>query len=161
MIDINEAMTNIKIAEAYWLAMKVEEDGYAFYDKAISMTENARAKEDLEFLRDQEKGHKMFFEKLLKDTGEEYTENPDSPLYAWVKENLIDPVKKSLEENPPNTYSDALLTGMTLEDRSIELYKKLAKVAEAKENKKAIKNIIKEERKHKKFLTAVLRYSVA
>lgn len=159
MTDLKNAIINMDIAEAFGLAAKVEDDGYAFYDKAITMTDNARAVEDLTFLRDQEKGHKTLFEKFLKDSGKEYKGNSDSPLYNWVNANLISPAQTALEKKSPQTYKEAISIGLKLEDNSILLYKTLAKEVESKETKKAIKQIIKEEQKHKKFLNAILRYS--
>lgn len=159
MADLKEAIVNLEIGEAYGLAIKVEEDGYALYQKAIELTDNDRAKEDLEFLRDQEKGHKIFFEKLLKDTGKEFKADSGSPLYAWVKENLITPVQSALEKSTIKSYQDVLYIGIKLEDNSIQFYKELKKATESKENKKAIIKIIKEEQRHKKFLNAVLKYS--
>ena len=89
----------------------MEKDGYILYQKAIKMTDNTRAKEDLEFLRDQEKEHKAFFEKLLKDTGNEYKADSESALYVWVKKNLMDPVQKALEESTFKSFHAVLSIG--------------------------------------------------
>jgi len=159
MIKLSEAVTDLDISEAYGLAIKAEEDGSALYQKAIEMTDNPRAKEDLVFLRDQEKGHKAFFEKLLRDTGKEYKAESGSELYLWVKENLFNPIQNALDNSAPKTYRDSLSLGIELEEKSIRFYKELKKAAESKETQKAIGKIIKEEKRHKRFLNAVLTYS--
>lgn len=159
MSELKEAIADFEISEAYGLAIKVEEDGFALYQKALKMTDNSRAKEDLEFLRDQEMGHKVFFEKLLKETGKEYKTESGSALYLWVTENLFRPIKQALENNSIRSYKDVLSIGIEIEEKSILLYKELKKAAEDKENKKAIAEIIKEEQRHKTFLVNILRYS--
>ena len=159
MAELKDAVVNMDITEAYGLAVQVEEDGYALYQKAIEITENERAVEDLEFLRDQEKGHKAYFEKLLKSTGKEYNAGSDSPLYKWVEENLISPVRAILDKKTPESFQEALRLGLELEENSIRFYKEMKKASDSKENSKAINKIIAEEKRHKKFLTAVLRYS--
>ncbi len=159
MADLKDALEKIDIAEAFGLAIKVEEDGYAFYDKASQLAEDKRTKEDLTFLRDQEKGHKLYFEKLLKETGKDYKEDPGSALYAWVKKQLIDPVQNALEKNPPKTSDEAVQIGIRLETNSVQLYKSIRKATDSKEIKKAIKKIIREEQSHREFLKAILKYS--
>mgnify|MGYP005636070055 CR=1 FL=1 len=159
MDKLNEAFTNLEISEAFGLAIKVEEDGYTLYQKTIEMTDNPRAKEDLEFLRDQEKGHKVFFEKLLKDTGKEYKADSESALYVWVKENLMAPIQKAIENNTLQSFHAVLSIGMELEKKSIQFYKQLKNAADSKENKKAINKIIKEEKRHQKFLKFIIKYS--
>ncbi len=160
MTNLKEAFSSFNPAEAFGLAVRIEKDGFALYQKAIDRTENERAKDDLKFLRDQEAGHQAVYEKLLKATGKEYVENADSPLYAWVKENMIQPVQAALEKEPPQNYKEALLIGLALEDKSIEFYKMLKKKSESKDDKKAITGIIREEKRHKNFLNAVMRYSL-
>ncbi len=159
MDELNKAFVNLEISEAFGLAIKVEEDGYILYQKVIKMTDSSRAKEDLEFLRDQEKVHKAFFEKLLKDTGKEYKADSGSALNVWVKENLMDPVKEALEKSTLQSFHAALSIGMELEEKSIQFYMQLKKAVDSKENKKAVNKIIKEEKRHQKFLKFILKYS--
>lgn len=159
MGDLKEALADFVLSEAAGLAVQIEEDGYALYQKALDLTENPRAKEDLEFLRDQEKGHKVFFERLLKTTGKEYKPNPGSALHIWVKDNLFSPVKKALDKGPIKTFKQALAIGIEVEEKSVIFYKELKKFAKDKESKDAIAQIIKEEQRHQKFLNAILRYS--
>ena len=159
MDKLNDAFVNLEISEAFGLAIKIEKDGYTLYEKAIKMTDNPRAKEDLEFLRDQEIGHKVFFEKLLKDTGKEYKENSESALYMWVKENLMAPVQKALEKSNLQSLHAVLSIGIELEEKSIQFYKQLKKAADSKENKRVINKIIQEEKRHKKFIKFILKYS--
>ncbi len=159
MADLKEALENLDIAEAYGLAIKVEEDGFAFYDKASQLAEDKKTKEDLAFLRDQEKGHKLYFEKLLKETGKDYKEDTSSALHAWVNKQLVEPVKKALEQNPPKTSDEAVQIGIRLETNSVLLYKSIRKATDSKDIKKAIKKIIREEQSHREFLKAILKYS--
>ena len=158
MTDLKAALDTLDVAEAYGLAVQIEEDGYKLYDKVAGMTKDDKAKQDLIFLRDQEKGHKAYFEKLLKESGTEYNEKPDSPLHAWVKENLMTPAQDALKTAPAN-YKEALTIGIKLEERSVRFYTAIKKAAESKEIKKAVTKIIKEEKRHRKFISIVLKYS--
>ena len=158
MADLKEAAANLDIAEAYGLAIKAEEDGFALYQKAIEMTDNPRAREDLGFLRDQEKGHKAYFEKLLKETGREYKADSGSALGQWVRENLFGPAEEALGKSAPKTYKQSLSMGISIEENSIRFYKELKKAAPA-ENRKVLGTIIREEKRHRKFLGAILKYS--
>lgn len=80
-------------------------------------------------------------------------------MYAWFKENLIDPAQKAFEKNTPESTEAVLNIGLNLEVKSIQFYKILLKSTESKENQKAFKTIIKEEKKHEKFLGTLLKYS--
>ena len=159
MADLKGIFTDFSLAEAYGLAVKVETDGYTFYESALQLAGDDRMKEDLEFLRDQEKGHKRLFEKLLKDSGQDYRDGSGSPLSVWAENELFTPLRDILEKNPPRTSEEALRIGLDMETRSIELYKKLKKEAKSKDDKTALGKVIKEEQNHKKFLKAILKYS--
>ncbi|TFG61778.1 MAG: hypothetical protein E4H36_09590, partial [Spirochaetales bacterium] len=60
---MSEAMDikNFNIAEAFKLAISVEEEGFKFYDDIVKNTDNVRVKNEIAYLRDEEMKHKAFF----------------------------------------------------------------------------------------------------
>jgi rubrerythrin len=151
-------LSDLDLAEAYSLAIAAEEEGYNFYNKIIEKTESVRAKNELAYLRDEEKKHKEIFEKLLQDSGQEFVKNEESDLSCWVEAEIVGPMKEALEKNLPETSHEALKVGVILEDKSIDMFERMKGIAKDKESVKAIKNVLKEEKKHKKRLNIIMAY---
>lgn len=151
-------LSDVDLAEAYSLAITMEDEGYKFYDKIIAKMDNVRAKNELSYLRDEEKKHKEIFEKLLKDSGKEFVKNEESTLHCWVEAEIVGPMNEALEKHLPESSHEALKVGIILEDKSIDLFERLKQASKDKDSIKAIKDVLKEEKKHKKRLNIIMAY---
>ena len=151
-------LSDLDLAEAYSLAITMEEEGYKFYDKIIEQTDNVRAKNELTYLRDEEQKHKEIFEKLLRDSGQDYVKNEESDLHCWVDAEIVVPMQEALEKHLPDSSHEALKVGVILENKSIDLFERLKGISKDKDSVKAIKDVLKEEKKHKKRLNIIMAY---
>jgi len=151
-------LSDLDVAEAYSLAVTLEDEGYKFYNNIIEKLDDVRVKNELTYLRDEELKHKAIFEKLLKNTGEEFVKNEKSDLHCWVNEQIVEPMKEALEKELPSSATQALRVGILLEDKAIQMFDRIRQIVSDKEGIKAIKNVLKEEKKHKKRLTIILAY---
>ncbi len=151
-------LADVDLAEAYSLAITMEESGYAFYDKIIEKLENVRAKNELTYLRDEEKKHKEIFEKLLKDSGKDFVKDEESTLHCWVDAEIVGPMQEALDKHLPESTHEALKVGVVLEEKSIDLFERLKQATKDKDSVKAIKDVLKEEKKHKKRLNIIMAY---
>lgn len=151
-------LSELDLAEAYSLAIEMEKDGYNFYDEVIKKIDNVRAKNELTYLRDEEKKHQEIFEKLLKDSGKEFVKNEESALHCWVQAEIVDPMKEALEKQLPHSAHSALKMGVIFEEKTIDMFERMKKSTKDKDALKAIKEVLKEEKKHKKRLTIIMAY---
>lgn len=158
MANACPAIDSIDVSEAYSLAITIEDEGYKFYEALAEKAENVQAKNELKYLRDEEKKHKAMFEKCLKDSGEEFKEDQSSVLHCWADEEIIKPMADALNEEKPTSSSEALRLGVQLEGKTIEFLESLKNAVKDKESLNALKNVIKEEKKHKKRLNIILAY---
>jgi rubrerythrin len=158
MANACPAIDSLDVAEAYSLAITIEDEGYKFYDALAEKAESVQAKNELNYLRDEEKKHKAMFEKCLKDSGEEYKRDESSVLHCWADEEIIKPMADALNANTPATSSEALRLGVQLEGKTIEFLESMKQAVKDKESLDAIKTVIKEEKKHKKRLNIILAY---
>ena len=95
-------LSDLDLAEAYSLAITMEDEGFNFYNKIIEKTDNVRAKNELTYLRDEEKKHKEIFEKLLKDSGEDFVKNEESDLHCWVNAEIVSRCRKHWKNSCPS-----------------------------------------------------------
>jgi len=151
-------ITDLDLAEAFSLAITMEDEGYKFYDGVLQKLENQRAKNELAYLRDEELKHKNLFTKLLKDSGNEFVKNEESDLHCWVNDQIITPMQEALEKMEPRSAQQALQMGVQLESMAIDMFERLKKIVKDKESAKAIKEVLKVEKKHKKLLTIIMAY---
>ena len=152
------SIDSVDVVEAYSLAITIEEAGVQFYQKLIDNSDSEQAKNELTYLKEQEMKHKEIFKNLLKEIGGEEMKDETSDLHCWVDDNLIKPMAEAVEKHLPGSSHEALRVGARMEEQVIELFYELKNAAETKEAAKAIKNIIKEEKKHKKLVNIILAY---
>ena len=67
-------------------------------------------------------------------------------------------MQEALEKQLPESSHEALKVGVILEDKSIDLFERLKKIAKDKDSVKAVKDVLKEEKKHKKRLNIIMAY---
>lgn len=150
-------ITDFNEFEAYRIACKIEEDGIRFYKKLFGFIDNHGVKETLEFLLAEEHKHLLFFQKCLsalRESSEDPSEYND--LLTSMDYGIFDlKLKLDASENFIKGIKEALGIGIRIEDRSIEFYQACMNAIHHKAPKKELKNIIEEEKKHKKLLMGI------
>ena len=153
-IDIKD----FDIAEAYKLAISVEEEGYKFYDDIVRNTENVRVKNELAYLRDEEQKHKAFFQKCMKNEKAPAETVANKGLRAWIDTEVLSPVREFYKTSSPSNNNEALRVGAVVEKKTIAFFEALKKRVTDSAVLKDLDAIIEEEIKHLKRINILLAY---
>jgi len=152
--------------EVLEMAVRIEENGAAFYRKAASLQSDATNCQFLEKLASMEDRHKVVFEKMKKSLSEtEKTEtvfDPEGPLSLYLA-SMAD--RHSGEGSPmvaealtgEEKMDEIVTIAIGLEKESILFYDGLRDMVPLKYGKGKIDEIIREERKHIVQLSAFLK----
>ena len=142
---------NIGASEVLQFAIKIEENGYDFYNKVAEANEDEKIKNLFVFLADEEVKHKETFETMLPEIEKyEPTEAYPPEYFEYLRayaDNII--FKKGVEKELSGGLEPASAVdfGMIIEVDSIAYYNEIKNFV-PEEQKRMIDKIISEERKH-------------
>lgn len=151
------------IEEIYLTALKMEEKGKTFYEKAITLCENKTGKEIFSILMNEELVHVKRIQTIYYSL-----KNNKKWTSDWKKENMntrnlndffVDIVKTHKMEKIGS--ADDLISidiGIDFENKSIEFYKQREKEATDPDEKEFIRKMIIEETKHFDSLEDIKTY---
>jgi rubrerythrin len=151
--------------EVFEMAIRIEENGAAFYRKAAGLQPDAETKKFLEDLAMMEEGHKKTFTEMranLTDKekgGTVFDPQHELSLYlASMADTMGGEGKPSAAEalTGNETLEDILNTALGLEKDSILFYVGLKNAVPPKHGQEKIEEIIKEEQSHVAQLTNIL-----
>jgi len=156
--------------EVFEMAIRIEENGAAFYRKAAGLQSNAKNREFLEKLAAMEDGHKATFEQMRKSLtenekgGKVFDPHDELSLYLSAMADThggegSPSVADSLTGT--ETMEEVLTTAIGLEKESILFYLGLKDMVPPKYGRERIDGIIQEERSHIAQLTSLLGKSKA
>jgi rubrerythrin len=152
--------------EVFEMAIRIEDNGAAFYRKAASLQSDASNREFLETLAVMEDHHRLAFEKMRKRLAEgEKTEtvfDPEDELAHYLS-SMAD--RHGGEGSPvvadgltgEETMAEIINTAIGLEKESILFYVGLKDMVPVEYGKDKIEEIIREEQRHIVQLKAFLR----
>lgn len=147
------------ITDALDTAMEMEKEGYDVYISAAKRTGNKFGRATLEAIAKKELDHMKAIENYSKNISQAILMiNPQDkeyyirPIMAAIKNDLNAVPSKDLE------LQKAYKIAMGLEQRSYDLYKKLASEAEDKQMEKFFKFLMGEENIHYELLQETLQY---
>lgn len=158
-------MTGFNADEVFEMAIRIEENGAAFYRKAAGFQSDAQTKEFLEGLAVMEDGHKETFTEMratLADKekgGTVFDPQEELSLYlASMADTMGGEGKPSAAEalTGSETLEDIVNTALGLEKDSILFYVGLKNAVPPKYGQEKIEEIIKEEQGHVAQLTNIL-----
>jgi rubrerythrin len=153
-------------AEVFEMAVRIEENGAAFYRKAADLQEDPSDKNFLETLAHMEDRHKSDFEQMkaaVSDLEKSQTVfDPNEELFIYLKAmadahvgegnpNVVDQFTGS------ETMAEIIQTAIGLEKESIIFYDGLKDLVPPKLGRDKITTIINEEKKHVVQLTGFLK----
>ncbi|MBF0205079.1 MAG: ferritin family protein [Desulfamplus sp.] len=157
---------NFNADEIFKVAIRIEENGAAFYRKAASLQKEEDNQKFLNQLAKMEDNHKVSFEKMQKELSEMEKGNtvfdPEEELGLYLSAMADahggegDPkVAESLTQDQP--MKDILKIAISLEKESILFYLGIKNLLPPKYGQDKIDNIIKEEQKHIAQLNTFLK----
>lgn len=145
-------MALLSASEVFQFAVKIEENGFAFYNRYAETLPSGKSKEMFTFLADEEKKHiKVFSDMLGKIEDFKQTVNYPDEYFTYLHsyaDNLI--FKKGELEKEISAIEDektAVSFGIRRELESILYYQEIKSFVPDKESH-LIERIIAEERKH-------------
>jgi rubrerythrin len=125
-----------QVLAALGRALKLEQDGYAFYTQAAERVRDATCKQTMRSLAEDEKVHEAMIVRQLEAMSEEgdFVVLPNiEPVDADLSEAILPPdpdrVAKRVGENPDEL--EALLMAIEIEVRSYDLYRQAAQDTES------------------------------
>lgn len=160
------ASYNFNAEEVFEMAVRIEENGAAFYRKAAELQNDQNDKDFLMTLAKMEDRHKISFEEMKKELSKEQTAqtvfDPNDELSLYL-EAMAD--AHGGEGDPDvlelltgkETMEDIVRTAIGLEKKSILFYVGIEDLVPAKLGRDKIDEIIREERKHIAQLTGFLQ----
>ena len=143
-------MEELDVKEAIKMAIQMEKDGYAFYQKAAAQTSSEMGRGIFESIAEDELMHLDVFEKMFEDKvgKDEWTNLVDSSKkYAEIK--IFPKDLETAEGADPDTNElDALRIAMDAEKEAIDYYSDIKEKTEDEEAIKIIDEIIEQEKNH-------------
>jgi len=145
--------------EAYKIARKLEQDGIYYYSRMKEEVLKPKIREVVEMLLGDERKHLgLFEEKIIEFSRKNRDPDDEETLPDIVDSHVMDILKDSSRVadilcNP----QEALRLGIAIESRSIAFYGTLLAKAQDESGRKAIQELIREEREHLKKLEGLLR----
>lgn len=157
---------NFNADEVFKVAIRIEENGAAFYRKAASLQKEEANQTFLEQLAKMEDSHKLSFEKMQKELSEMEKSNtvfdPEEELGLYLSAMADahggegDPkVAEGLTEDQP--MKEILKIAISLEKESILFYLGIKNLLPPKYGQDKIDDIIKEEQRHIAQLNTFLK----
>jgi rubrerythrin len=149
--------------DIFEIAVKIEENGAAFYRDAATKIEDVQHKTFLLDLAKMEDDHVITFTNMQKELGEAQTEatgfDPDDENLIYLKA-LADTRVFFKKEQPDDTFQSILKTAIQTEKDSIAFYLGMKELVPAKLGKERIDDIIKEEMSHIRIIAEKLSESL-
>jgi len=141
-------------SEIIGFAVKIEENGYAFYHEAARLVNSRKAKEVLIWLAGEEKKHIAAFHALQKiigeyqPSGESFSGEYEEYVKALVDENVFTKDKGGeILARMVKTGDDAVSAGLGLEKDSIIFFQEMKKYVPPAQHQQ-IDELIRQERIH-------------
>lgn len=126
-------------------AIRFEEDAYQFYTKAVDMIKLSHVKETLKDLAEQEVGHKLKLEKLLRRDVEQVLGIPRRQVQDLKLAEYLVPQPLTAE----STFQDVLIVAMNREKSSHEFYTTMSRISQDQAAKELFAFLAEEELRHK------------
>jgi rubrerythrin len=133
-------MADDQVLRALGRALKLEQDGYAFYTQAAERVQDAACKQTMLSLADDEKMHEAMIVRQLEAMSEDgdYVYLPHvKPIDVDLAASILPPDPKQVEERVSENSDEleAIQTGMEIEMRSYDLYRQAALETESEAGK--------------------------
>jgi rubrerythrin len=149
---------NYQNEEIFQVAVTIEQGGYDFYSRLIEATDNQRVKNEMKFLRDEERKHRDFFKRQLAQKGVSANHKISRGLEEILEKEFLKPMKELYSSKKITKNVEALRFGVDLEQKTIDFYSALKEQQDDPEFLRDLDVIIEEEKNHKTQLNIILSY---
>ncbi|NLI81336.1 MAG: ferritin family protein [Deltaproteobacteria bacterium] len=159
-------MFNFNAAEVFKVGVKIEENGKAFYEKALRVVDNPEIKKLFEELALEEVGHKRKFEELLAQLPPRATEatvwDPQNETDLYIKMMADQHVfvgGESIETQVSRLrdVKDALKLAINFEKDSVIFFLTVQDATDETKGREFIGQLVKEEQEHLRRLSLELK----
>ena len=157
---------NFNAAEVFKVGIKIEENGKAFYEKALKVIDNPEIKKLFQELAQEEVGHKKKFEELLGQLPPQAAESTvwdlDNETDAYIKMMADQHVfvgGESIETQISHlkNVKDALNLAINFEKDSVIFFLTIQDATDEAKGREFIGQLVKEEQQHLRRLTLELK----
>jgi len=144
--------------QAYKAAIKMEKDGIQFYKDLLKQIKDQDARQEIDFLIEQELGHLKTFQDLL-DKEKEIADDPfeEDDIVNYMHAKVFDYSQEKTTTQKMDHRHSALEEAMNMERRSIVFYEGCLGQTKIPEARQVLANILEEEKKHLKKFAELLR----
>lgn len=152
------AVTDFSPAQAFKIAIKMEQDGIKFYQDLLKSIKDTEARREIGFLIEQEQEHLDTFTRLLEEQEEETADGfEQDDIATYLDARVFDSSEEKEAAGNMDHRHTALEEALNLERRSIVFYEGCVKNTTGPEAQKAFAKIIEEEERHLKKFGELLR----
>jgi len=151
-------VTDFSPAQAFKIAVKMEQDGMAFYADLQGKIKDDEARREIGFLIEQEQQHLAIFARLLNEQegqGDDGFEEDD--VVSYMNANIFDASDEKEAAGQMDHRHTALEEALNLERRSIVFYEGCLESTTDATARAAFTKIIEEEKQHLKRFGGLLR----
>lgn len=153
-----------RLEEVFRIAIRLEDDGIAFYRAASEKLSSRRLRDVLDGLVVQEVEHRLVFQALAAEFGTEFTsgkipkEIPPQIVQALIEAEVFPPPEER-DAAIASLHSPAqvLRFAIRVEQGSVEFYKAAATAAKSQKVHDAFTRVLDQEYKHLRLLNAELK----
>jgi rubrerythrin len=142
------------IEDLFEMAAIVEQGGFDFYARLIARATDARVKNELKFLRDEEAVHKGWFLDQLRSRGGAPRGSVTPRLQASLDSEFLEPLERIFSSGEVSNTDKTLRFGSALEQKSIDFYTALEGSLDSAQ-RTALSKIIAQEENHKRKLEVI------
>jgi len=154
----NISISEFSSAQAYKIAIRMENDGIDFYNEILSDVKDEVARNEIAFLIEEEKKHLTIFAGLLGSvkefSGDDFEEDD---IVDYVRSRVFDVSQEKEDALKMDHRHTALEKALDMERRSVVFYEGCLAQTKEDDAKKAFKKILEEETGHQKKFAELLR----
>lgn len=159
---MDKKFKEIDMYEALCLAVSINEERSEFYERLAEGAENKQVKNELLFLRDEERNNADYFARRLEELeGKESSAgscDPERLLHQWVEKEIILPFQNARNTEGVKNSMEALRLGTELQRKTIEFYTELISHEKSAKEKDELSNVLVSEKQHLKKLNLIMSY---
>ena len=159
---MNQKFKEIDMYEALCLAVSIDEERSEYFENLAEATENKRVKNELQFLRDEERKNAEYFSQRLENEEGSEAEtgscDPERLLHQWVEKEIILPFQNARTDGSVSSSLEALRLGADLQRKTIEFYNELLLHEKGDKEKEELKKVLSREEQNLKKLNIIMSY---
>jgi rubrerythrin len=152
----------IDVHEACCLAVAIDDERSAFYGRLSERTAHESARNELMYLRrDEKRAAEYFAQRILtgaSSRGKANSCDPEGGLHRWVENEIIAPFQKARSMEGLKSPKEAIRVGLELQKKSIGFFEEILRHEQDAREIEELHAVIAYERDHLRKLQLVSSY---